>query len=378
MRKGFVFGTLVLVACGGEEQQVPPPVTPTPTVTATATAPEPVATTPPAPAPKPPMADMQRDAMKNAGEGLNGHDAKKFAGVYADDAVISVAGLNDVAGRAQVESNMEEWFKTFSKIKLGFNRVWMKDKTVVLEWVINGTHSGELFGVKGTENQIGHYGLSIVSFDDDGKVKTERRYGDLGTVATQLGATKEKARAIPAIPDSTDVITSKGADDAKSEEVAKAVLAAYDKKADADYEKLLADTVEVDGLLHLNTVKGKADAKKAFGAFFKAFPDAKITPGLVVGVGDSAVVEYTMTGTNKGAIGSVQPTKKPVTVHAVDVFKIKDGKVARVWSYQNSTEMMTQLGLFKVDVVKGGDAKGPAPKGGDAKSPAPKGPAPKK
>jgi hypothetical protein len=30
------------------------------------------------------------------------------------------------------------------------------------------------------------------------------------------------------------------------------------------------------------------------------------------------------------------------------VFKIKDGKVARAWTYQNSLELQHQLGLFDV------------------------------
>ncbi len=72
-----------------------------------------------------------------------------FASVYADDALISVAGLNEVNGRAGVAKNMTEWFEVFSKAKLGFSRVWVKGDTMVLEWVINGTHHGELFGGEG-------------------------------------------------------------------------------------------------------------------------------------------------------------------------------------------------------------------------------------
>ena len=130
-------------------------------------------------------------------QGLNGHDPKMFASVYADDAIISVAGLNEVNGRAAVEQNMAEWFETFSKAKLGFSRVWVKGHTMVLEWVINGTHHGELFGVKGTEQPIGHYGLSIVHFNNDGKVEREDRYGELGAVMTQVGAAGAKAEAPP-------------------------------------------------------------------------------------------------------------------------------------------------------------------------------------
>ena len=122
-KRPFVLPVLVLAACGGGNEQLPPP--PAPTATAAPPAPPPPAQTAQAPAPKPPLADLGM-AVKSAAEALNGHDAKKVADAYADDALISVAGLNEVSGKAQIQSNMQEWFDTFSKIKIGFSRVWMK------------------------------------------------------------------------------------------------------------------------------------------------------------------------------------------------------------------------------------------------------------
>jgi steroid delta-isomerase-like uncharacterized protein len=352
---------LDIAACGGDER--PPAVTmvpapeyevapgPAPTVSAA-----PVAV--PAAAPKPSLRTLEQQALTTALEALNEHNAKKFASVYAENCVISVVGLNEVVGRANVESNMDEWFRTFAKIKLGFRRVWLKERTVVLEWVINGTHTGELFGRKMPETPIGHYGLSIVTMNDDGQVVTERRYGDLGVVATQVGATKEKPRAIPPMPETMDVLESKGADDAKAEALAGAYLGAYAKKSESDYEALLTDTVEVDGLLHADAVKGKSESRKAFAQLLKAFPDAKLSPTLLVGVGDTAVIEYALTGSNLGPLGSAPATKKNVTTHAVDVVHVRDGKLDRVWTYQNSSEMMSQLDRFKIDpVVPGKSAK---------------------
>lgn len=352
-----VVGAVLLLACGGED--VKPPQAPTPTAAPTPEPPPP-APTAVAPPPKPPIAELITEATQTALIALNGHDAKKFASVYAENAEISVPGLNDITGRAGVEANMNEWFQTFSKVKLGFRRVWMKDKVVVLEWVIQGTHSGELFGIKGKDNPIGHAGLSIVTFNDEGKVQSEHRYGDLGTVASQLGLTKEKPEAIPSVPDSTDVYKSKPEADAKSEAAVKAALIAFDKKNPADLDAVTQDDVEYQGLITSNAVKGRADLKKTFAAFYKAFPDAKMSPSLVMGVGDFAIVEYEMTGTQQGAIGNIKATKKPVKLHAVDIVQLKDGKVSHVWTFRNSAELMQQLNMINVGVVTptgGGGAK---------------------
>jgi steroid delta-isomerase-like uncharacterized protein len=349
-----------LAACGGED--VLPPVSPTPPVVS---APPPPVETPAkvdAPAPKPSLAEMQKQSLGVVLEGLNGHDPKKFASVYSDGAVISVAGLNEVVGRQAIQQNMAEWFEVFANAKLGFSRVWVKGDTMVLEWVINGTHRGELFGVKGTEQPIGHYGLSVVTFESDGKVGREDRYGELGTVMTQVGVGKAKPRPIPLIPASPEVVTAKGDED-KNIDVAKAVFAALENKKEADFAALLADDVENDGLFALESTKGKDGAKSFFKNFTTAFPDAKFAVTKALAIGDYAIIESTLKATHKGALGTIQATKRPVAVHLVDVFKLKDGKVVRAWTYQNSLEMQQQLGLFEVKsaTVPASQAAPPAP-----------------
>ena len=372
-----VFALTTLAACGEE----PPPAVPTPPPVVTAPPPatvEPVAA--PAPPPKPSLAEMQKMGLAAALQGLNGHDPKMFASVYADDAVISVAGLNEVKGREAVAQNMSEWFEVFSKAKLGFSRVWVKGDTMVLEWVINGTHHGELFGVKGTEQPIGHYGLSVVTFNADGKVTRENRYGELGSVMTQVGAAgaKAKARPIPEVPTAPETIVAKGDED-KNVEVAKSALTALENKKEEAFTAVLTDDVEQDGVFHLETSKGKDGAKKFYKSFTTAFPDAKFEVTKAVAIGDYAIVESTLKATQKGALGSIAATKKPIAVHLVDIFKIKDGKVARAWTYQNSLEMQQQLGLFSVNagsVPASQATPAPVPKPGATPAPAPT-PAPK-
>lgn len=350
----LVVASAPVVACGGGE---PAPVVPQAAVVLPNPPPIEPATPAEAPPPKPSLAEMQRQAVAAALAGLNGQDAKKFASVYADAGVIEVAGLNEVSGRAAIEQNMAEWFETFKDVRLGFSRVWVKGDTLVLEWVINGKHHGELFGVKGTEQPIGHYGLSLVTFDADGKVASEHRYGELGAVMTQVAGAKAKPRPIPPVPASPETITPAAEQDDKTVEVAKRVLSSLEAgKKDAEFLSLLTDDVEQDGLFSLENSKGKDGAKKFFKSFTTAFPDAKFEPTRTLAVGDYAIVEAALKATHKGALGTIKPTKRPIGVHHAYLFKIKDGKVARVWTYQNSLEMQQQLGLF--DIPAAGNVPG--------------------
>ena len=214
---------------------------------------------------------------------------------------------------------MTKW-STFKDVKLGFSRVWVKGDTLVLEWVINGKHHGELFGVKGKEEPIGHYGLSVVNMNSEGKVLAEHRYGELGTVMTQVGGggAKAKPRPIPAIPASPEIeiLTAGTPDEDKNVEVAKSVLGSLEAgKKEADFTNLLSDDIEQDGLFHLEMSKGKEGAKKFYKSFTTAFPDAKFETTKTLAVGDYAIVESVLKGTHKGALGTIQPTKNPVAVH---------------------------------------------------------------
>jgi steroid delta-isomerase-like uncharacterized protein len=380
-------------ACGGEE---PPPVTPQPTATQPPPPPTMETKPEPPPAPKKSLVELQQENLETAKKGLNTHDPKMFASVYADNGVINVAGLNEVSGREAISQNMAEWFETFKDIKLGFSRVWVKGDTMVLEWVINGKHTGELFGVKGKEQPIGHYGLSVVTFNQDGKVVRENRYGELGAVMTQIGAagTKAKPRPIPPVPDTPEAFGSKSPEEDKQLEVAKKLLTAMEEKKEADFTAVLTDDMEHDGLFHLETSKGKDGAKKFFKQFTTAFPDAKFEVTKAVAIGDYVIAESTLKATHKGQLGTIAATKRPVMLHLVDILKMKDGKIARAWTYQNSLELQHQLGLFDVKPgnvpasqavpaakpAGGGDAKPADPKKPDAKPTGtePKKPEPKK
>ena len=61
-------------------------------------------------------------------------------------------------------------------------------------------------------------------------------------------------------------------------------------------------------------------------------------PKLVIGAGRYVAVEGTMTGTMKGKLRGLEPSNQSGTLHFLDVFELRDGKIARHTSYMNSQE----------------------------------------
>src|SRR5258708_37130026 len=62
-----------------------------------------------------------------------------------------------------------------------------------------------------------------------------------------------------------------------------------------------------------------------------AFPDIKATVEDLLADGDKVVALVSLRGTQQGAFRDVSPTGKPITVMAINIFRIVNGKMARHW-----------------------------------------------
>jgi SnoaL-like polyketide cyclase len=335
---------LTFAGCGGVEQTAPAPRVPqavapeAPSAVIRAQAAVPVA------AKKPTLRELQKTALETALHALNDHDAAKFASIYAETAVVSAAGFNEVSGRAAVEANMAEWFQLFSKVKIGFANVWIRGKTVVLAWVINGTHTGELFGRKMPETPIGHSGISIVTMNDNGLIVSERRYGDLAAVEAQMaGGTRAQ---VPSLPETMQVTDSNAEPDTLSKEAREAYMleafSGYAANARKDYSAILKQSIALDG--RLRSAKEKIEDQETIATVEKAFRPIRLEgPGALV-FGKTSIVEHTLFGEG--------PKGKTITMHVVDVVQAgADGNPSSRARYQNAFELTSQLGIFSLEPV---------------------------
>jgi len=347
---------------------------------ATTPPPPPPAEPPPAPAPpKKTMAELQAASGQAMNEAFAAADAKKAAALYADNAVMKMAGAPDATGRAAIEKGLGELFAAFGKLKTGASRVFIKGDVVITEWVMNATHTGEFMGLKATEKPVGWNGASIMWFNEDGTIKEEHLYWNAAVIAPQVGASKDKTRAIPAIPAQPQVITAADAkDEEKNVELVHRLNRAWESKDEKGLGQLFADDVSWDDLTLVEPAKGKAGVQKYIKGLTVAFPDAKLESQHTWGVGSWVVEEGTYAGTNKGPLFGAKATNKAMSIHELNVFEIDKGAhVVRAITYGNDLEMTAQLSPPKAPApAKAAPAKAaPAP----AKAaPAPAKPAPKK
>ena len=351
---------LGVAACGGEAPPPqPPPSLPMPTASAAAAAP----TTAPPPPAKPPLSELIPQTLKGIGDAFNAHDARKMAGYYADDAAVYTYGGGETHSRGDLQNSIAQLFAAFGDAKSAPDRIWIKSNVAIVELTWTGSMTGDFMAMKATNKQAGEMRLHVMWFDDDGLVKEVHQYGDSAGMMSQI-AGKKGAAPVPMLrTNPPEVHVAQGtADEDKLADWAKATDDAFNK----DDAKSVIGTMAEDADYWLNfsgqpAMKGKRELMAGLAAWFKAFPDQKWTVTNAWGIDGYGIVEHAMSGTQKGPLGPIPASNKPVTAwHWVDIMQpAADGKVQHGWGYANLFELMAQTGASKKAGAKPAAAAAP-------------------
>lgn len=135
------------------------------------------------------------------------------------------------------------------------------------------------------------------------------------------------------------------ADEAANEALARRFYAEVNaRNIDAFDELFAADFI--DHSAAPGAPQGIAPVKKEMEGFVTAFPDLKLVNDKVIASGDYVTVISTGAGTNTGPLMGMAPTGKPVRMGAIDVWLVRDGKLAEAWHVEQLLQMMMQLGVM--------------------------------
>ncbi len=74
-----------------------------------------------------------------------------------------------------------------------------------------------------------------------------------------------------------------------------------------------------------------------------AFPDVRLTVDELVQDGDRLAARVTVTGTHKGEFAGIKPTGRTIKVANFAIYRIRDGKIAEMWSLVDTTQLRVQL-----------------------------------
>ena len=348
----------VATGCGGDREQTPGPQSPQGTETttgATATMMETgtgtatgTETQAPAPAPKASLSDLQRDAIRTMATAFNAHDSRRIASLYAPDVKVAgpgPAGWVEQTGTASVEEGYNRLFTAFPDARWASPRVFVHNDVVIQEWVLSGTHRGDFGSLQATNKAAGVNGASVYWFDDNGRIKRQHTYYDNATIGHQLGTAKVKARAVPVMPvgDPQFIVSTGSAEDNRFIDEAAAFYKTIDNLDEKAYLLTFGKDPIRTSYMWPEDRKGERAAREDFRLLIRAFPDVKMTVSSAWGFGDRVIAETVMTGTHSGNYQNLKPTKKPATLHTLDVLRFdQDGKIAELTTYGAITELSSQ------------------------------------
>ena len=100
------------------------------------------------------------------------------------------------------------------------------------------------------------------------------------------------------------------------------------------------------------TIKGRDAIKGYFEQVRTTFPDARLDVRNIIAEGNTVVVEYTFTGTQKGPMqlptgDSIPPTNKTLSGPELDIAVLDDkGQLKSLRQYFDMARAMQQLGLM--------------------------------
>lgn len=123
-----------------------------------------------------------------------------------------------------------------------------------------------------------------------------------------------------------------------------------DRRDAGGYSHLYADTAVLDSPLG-GVVSGPDGVRKAFEAFFNAFPDAAFTFEDPCIDGHRVVIVSSIAGTHVGGGFSGLPASgKPFRFPLVFLLEMRDGRIVRDRRIYDFTGLLVQIGMVKAKV----------------------------
>jgi predicted ester cyclase len=96
----------------------------------------------------------------------------------------------------------------------------------------------------------------------------------------------------------------------------------------------------------LGTVEGPENLVGLLRGFIGALPDLNAQEQDIVADGDTVSVRFVVEATHLGNLLGFEPTGRRVRWDAVDVYRLRDGKISEEWAADDLTAILSQIGAY--------------------------------
>jgi ketosteroid isomerase-like protein len=279
--------------------------------------------------------------------------AEKYAGALASPGFAQLAslldhgahfsfpGIDDAYTRDAVVRAHDVLFGAFDQRRFVTTRVWRTAGEQTAEWTMAGVQARDWMRVAATQKPVVIRGVTLLWTTQDGSIADIHVYFDVVAVKGQLGAAPKGLTpiALPPVPAGPPQLIDQNGHDADNVRTVRTDLDALET-SESKYVAGLTDDVEVFTLERTEPARGKEDARRYFKEMHRAIGEIDTTIVNGWGVGTFAIVEYWIDGQQWGPMGWIPPQRNAVVrLHVVDVNELRDGRIARIWRYDNPVEI---------------------------------------
>jgi predicted ester cyclase len=265
----------------------------------------------------------------------------------SDLAGFSSPGLPPAHEPVAIVAAHDKLFGAFDDRKMTLTRIWRTPSAQALEWTMTGKHERVWKDIPATHNPVIFKGVTLLWTKDDGTIIDVHVYFDVAAVKGQLRVAPKglDVASVPVVPQPTgstqelEQALPPSPEESKNLELCKGSLDALENNKEADYLGAFAEDVEVD--TSERVVRGKAEAKSYFRAMRRAIGQLDTTVISSWGVSTYAIVEYSIAGEQLAPIMWIPASRdRVVRWELVDIYEIKNGKIAHVWRYDNPIQIL--------------------------------------
>jgi uncharacterized protein (TIGR02246 family) len=277
---------------------------------------------------------------------VNAGDAKRYAKLYAQNAVVTIYGGDTLSGRGAIEQYEDKLLHDFPGTHLAFYSAWQTEELVVVHYGVNSPNPGG--------KPTGHEGLLFYRFDDGGLLQEEYRYLDSLTPMSQLGMLGSRPpRPLPHLPTEIKVYVGKGSRlESKNIERVRDNLVALNSKNESAFLSSLARDVAFDDMTESRPFLDRQEVAVWFRNWIESFPDGRAEITNILGVGEFVLIEMELRGSKTGPFGYLAASEKPFVVHRAAIIHVRRNKLNRISTFMNTKELAMSVGQWPLTDLK--------------------------
>jgi len=138
-------------------------------------------------------------------------------------------------------------------------------------------------------------------------------------------------------------VTQQRMDVERNKELVRRAYDALNRGAIDEFGSFLAD--DYLEITQEGQTRSKEECLAEFEEIKRAMPDVRYDIQELIAEDDRVVVVENYSGSMRGEMQGIKPTGRRMSVTAVDIYRVRDGKLAEVRSVFDTGQVMQQLGL---------------------------------